>query len=130
MEKVVISKFLADRIVKYENEFVERVNQDECVEEFVIGEILNDCYLKDDLKISLVTLARAIEEGYEVEKEYLTLEQVMKLPGGTKVGFVDKYQTYRLIKNALGTSKILAGGHESDTRVYDWMLEPKWYVVE
>lgn len=131
MEKVVISKLLADKIVKYEREFDERVKNDECIEEFVIGEILNDCYLKDDLKISLVTLARAIEEGYEVERDYLTLEQVLELPSETII-MHERFSkpTYIFIVKKQGEFTYLAEEDCSRAKLEKWMLTPKWYIVK
>lgn len=81
--------------------------------------------------LTYTDIIRAIEEGYEVEieKEYLSLEQVFKLSNGVRLKHERKGNlVFMLIGNAM---HVLHGdGAFRPSGLCDYMLDSKWYLSD
>lgn len=73
----------------------------------------------------IITVSRAISEGYELDKEYLSLEQVFELKYGTTIKHDDCADVFEIRnKDIVYKDTFLNLG------LRKWAISPRWYVVE
>ena len=98
----------------------------------IIRVIMNVFGWKLDMyNIDILTLARAIQEGFEIEKSYLTLEEASTMPEDTYLKHEQCNGVIWQVVNADDGTKLFYGVNvdNSKVRFCSWMLIPEWYVV-
>lgn len=122
MNRVVIPKELADMIEK--NRYMINDDLDLRITLFkVIAHTYEENLYENGL--TYIDVVRAVMEGYEVKKEYLSLEQVFELEDRTLVRHKDLTSIFEIKDGGLGYKD-----NFYYLKISKCMLSPKWYVVE